>query len=146
LPASFAAKSRSCGKPQDAEVEAEIRERVTQVLQSVNSRTVVRERRRDRRYAYPYPLHLTPLDDRDQPAGPAIVVLGKHLSEGGIDFYHDAPLPYRRVLISLENRGQQQVDLLLQLTWCRFTRHGWYENGGRFVKAMSASRAAGRTA
>jgi hypothetical protein len=118
--------------------EVRIRERVTQILHAVNSNTVLRERRRDRRFAFPYPIRLTPVDERGLAAGPSIVVLGKHLSEGGLDFYHHSPLPYRRVVVSLEWRGQPGTHLLLQLTWCRFTQHGWYENGGRFLRPVES--------
>jgi hypothetical protein len=25
---------------------------------------------------------------------------------------------------------------MMDLTWCRFGRHGWYENGGRFLQIL----------
>ena len=28
------------------------------------------------------------------------------------------------------------IGLLLELTWCRFTRHGRYDNGGRFLAVV----------
>jgi hypothetical protein len=120
--------------------EQQIRECVTRALGGANSKTVVRERRRDRRYPYPHPVYLTPLDEHDAPAGSTIVVLGKHLSERGLDFYYDEPIPSRRVLVSLEVPGGRQVSLVMVLTWCRFARHGWYENGGRFLKAAPAMK------
>jgi hypothetical protein len=92
------------------------------------------ERRREQRHPYPYPVLLTPLDGDDVPLeGEPIVVVGKHLSESGLDFYCHQPLPYRRVIASLECGRDEWVGLLLDLKWCRFTRFGWYENGGRFL-------------
>jgi hypothetical protein len=50
------------------------------------------ERRSEPRFAYPYPFHLTPLS----PSGVILVdgtlsVIGRHLSENGLDFYHREP-------------------------------------------------------
>ena len=68
--------------------------------------------------------------------GETIVVLGKHLSERGLDFYYEAPLPHRRVIASWEGRDGIWLALLLDLRWCRSTKHGWYENGGRFLQVV----------
>lgn len=119
-----------------SELEERLQDAVTQVLHGLNSKTILRERRRDKRFAFPRPIHLTPVDDTDRPVGETIVVLGKHLSEGGLDFYHEAPLPYRRAVASIETGAGQWVSLSMVLTWCRFTRHGWYENGGRFLEVV----------
>jgi hypothetical protein len=27
--------------------------------------------------------------------------------------------------------------LLVDLAWCRYTRYGWYESGGKFLKVVS---------
>jgi hypothetical protein len=94
------------------------------------------ERRRDRRYPFPYPIRLTPVgDDGVTPIGEEIVVLGKHLTEHGLDFYYREPLAQRWVLATFECGSLGDVTLLLELTWCRFGRHGYYENGGRFLVA-----------
>jgi hypothetical protein len=94
------------------------------------------ERRREKRYPYPYPLHLTPLDADGFPdAERTFVVIGKHLSERGIDFYCSRPLPERRVVASLDS-ASGWVGLVLELAWCRFNRHGWYDNGGRFLAVV----------
>jgi hypothetical protein len=98
------------------------------------------ERRREQRYPFPYPIRLTPVtaDGNISPAE-SIVVLGKHLSEHGVDFYYNEPLPYRRVIASFERGGQEVLHLMMDLTWCRFGRHGWYENGGRFLQLLTSS-------
>lgn len=93
------------------------------------------ERRREQRHPYPYPIYLTPVArDGVTPAAETIIVVGKHLSECGLDFYCHQPLPYRRVIASLECGPDAWTGLLLELTWCRFTRFGWYDNGGRFLR------------
>jgi hypothetical protein len=101
------------------------------------------ERRREPRLPYPYPIYLTPIN----PSGLALVdetliVIGKHLSEHGVDFYHREAIPHRRVIASLDAGDLGWVGLLLELTWCRFTRHGWYDNGGRFLAVVDSPLAA----
>ncbi len=95
------------------------------------------ERRRDIRYPFPYLVHLAPVgDDGTTPEGETIVVVGKHLSEGGLSFYHPKPLPHRRMIVSLQALGGQWIGFLIDLKWCRFTKRGWYESGGRFLDSV----------
>jgi hypothetical protein len=102
-------------------------------LSAVNTAPDV-DRRRQRRNPYPYPLYLTPLNGDGQPnVEESFVVFGKHLSPHGVDFYCHRPVSEQRVIASLDCGAEGFVGLVLQLTWCRFGRHGWYDNGGRFV-------------
>ncbi|HZN37044.1 MAG TPA: hypothetical protein VFB80_24605 [Pirellulaceae bacterium] len=92
------------------------------------------ERRREARSPYPYPIHLTPYDHHGEPdPRRTFVVIGKHLSHHGLDFYCRQALPDKRVVASLDCGKNGWIGLVLELTWCRFGRHGWYDNGGRFV-------------
>ena len=117
--------------------EGEVRDQVWALLAALYSRTSGAERRRDSRYPYPYLAHLTPVgEDGVTPQGEPVVVVGKHLSERGFGFYHREPLPYRRMILSLETAGGARLGFLILLSWCRFTRHGWYESGGRFLQAV----------
>jgi hypothetical protein len=103
-------------------------------LGAVESCRRAMERRRDARYPYPYPIHLTPLDSFGNPdVDRTFVVIGKHLSSQGVDFYCSQPLPQRRLIASLDCGREGWVGLVVDLTWCRFSRHGWYDNGGRFI-------------
>ena len=34
----------------------------------------------------------------------------------------------------LETAGGARLAFLIDLTWCRFKRQGWYESGGRFLQ------------
>lgn len=117
--------------------DGEITSAVRSLLGTHVSRTGP-ERRREHRFPYPYPIRLTPVTT-DGSVSPAesIVVLGKHMTEHGVDFYYNEPLPYRRVIASFERGGQEVVHILMDLTWCRFGRHGWYENGGRFLQLLA---------
>lgn len=92
------------------------------------------ERRRETRHPFPYPVHLTPVDPQGRPLlAEAFTVLGKHLSRHGVDFYHREPLAWQRVIVSLPSGDNRWVAFLMELTWCRFGQHGWYDNGGRFL-------------
>src|SRR5690348_5339298 len=90
------------------------------------------ERRTETRHPYPYPIHMTPLDRDGKPLlADTFVVVGKHLSNHGADFYFAQPLEWSRVVASFPLRDGKWLGLIMELTWCRFSRHGWYDNGGR---------------
>ncbi|MCU0958725.1 MAG: hypothetical protein MUF48_01350, partial [Pirellulaceae bacterium] len=84
------------------------------ILQKYRRRPQGSDRRCDRREPFPYPIDIIPVaaDGRVLHAE-AIVVLGKHLSERGLDFYYQAPLPYRRVVASWECPDGDRPALLL---------------------------------
>src|SRR4051794_28054398 len=57
------------------------------------------ERRREARFPYPYPIHMTPYGQNGLPdAERSFVVIGKHLAPHGLDFYYGQPLAHRRVV------------------------------------------------
>ena len=117
--------------------DQQVQERVQEILQQHRHRPSGCDRRGDRREPFPYPIYVTPVaDDGSVLKDETIVVLGKHLSERGLDFYYEAPLPHRRVIASWESRDGSWLALLLDLRWCRSTKHGWYENGGRFLQVV----------
>ena len=114
----------------------EIRTQVWGLLTTLYPRNDLMERRRDSRYPFPCLVHLTPVgSDGITPEGETVVVVGKHLSESGFGFYHKTPLPHRRMIASLESGKGRWVAFLIDLKWCRFTKDGWYESGGRFLQA-----------
>lgn len=97
--------------------------------------TVARERRHDVRVAIPVLLRLTPLDGNRQPIGcQAAIVMGKNISRRGLSFYHEGPMPHRRALIELAHPELGQFSAEIDINWCRFTRPGWYESGGRLLR------------
>lgn len=123
------------------ETNDEIRAQVWGLLTTLYPRNDLSERRRDNRYPFPCLIHLTPVGpDGVTPIGKTIVVVGKHLSERGFGFYHQTPLPYRRMIASLESKSGHWFAFLIDLNWCRFTKDGWYESGGRFLQTALAPR------
>src|SRR5262245_3831637 len=110
---------------------------IESALAAIEPVPVLMERRRETRYPYPYPIHLTPFDAEGQPnVDRTFVVIGKHLAPHGIDFYCHAPIADRRVIASLDCGAEGWTGMVLELGWCRFNRHGWYDNGGRFIGAV----------
>jgi hypothetical protein len=123
--------------------DQQIRQRVQRILRQHRWQWDERDRREDRREPFPYPIYVTPVSEGGIPlTDETIVVLGKHLSERGLDFYYEAPLPHRRVIVSWESSDGTWLALLLDLRWCRSTKYGWYENGGRFLQAVPSPLAA----
>jgi hypothetical protein len=122
-----------------AEHESHVRESVHKVMAATQPGSPRSERRREKRHPFPYPVYLTPVGrDGVTPVGETTVVLGKHLSDLGFDFYHRDPLPHRRAILSFEGGGGTWIGLLIDLSWCRFGRHGWYDNGGRFLGVVAS--------
>ena len=110
-------------------------QRIRTLLGSLPTPNRSGERRREPRFPFPYLIRLTPVDvDGWTPLPTSLVVVGKHISEHGIGFFHPTPLPYRRVVATLSTGDRwTTVNVLVDLTWCRFTREGWYDGGGRFL-------------
>jgi len=119
------------------DADGEVRMAVWGLLSTLYPRRELAERRRETRYPFPYLIHLTPVaEDGCTPQGETVVVVGKHLSERGLGFYHPKPLPHRRMIASLEDPRGRWLAFLVDLNWCRFTRQGWYESGGRFLQSV----------
>jgi hypothetical protein len=109
-----------------------------QALVALLHPTVTLERRRDDRIDLPMLFRIQPLDDQRQPIqDSAMTVVGKNISRRGISFYHDRPLPYRRALISAVHPEFDGFHAEIDVSWCRFTKPGWYESGGRLIAAAS---------
>jgi hypothetical protein len=125
----------------------QVRELAGRLLATLAPADVAVERRRELRIPFPRLVYLTPVaDDRHASCGPAQVAAGKHLSRSGLGVYHPEPILQRLVVASFEpTDAQGWISLLLELRWCRFIRHGWYESGGRFVAPVPTPWAAIRT-
>ncbi len=116
--------------------EDDIRRQVMALMSALYTEREISEKRHENRIPFPYLIHLTPVaDDGITPQGKSIAVVGKHLSKRGLGFYHPKPLPYRRMIASLEYNGHW-LGFLVDLRWCRFTKQGWYESGGRFLQSI----------
>ncbi|MFI4875835.1 MAG: hypothetical protein ACIALR_10875 [Blastopirellula sp. JB062] len=122
------------------EHEAEVRVQVRSIIgaESKGKRLAYADRRRDQRYPYPSLIYLTPVNREGLPLiDQTVVVVGKTLTERGLDFYHQQPIPHRRVIVTMETATGYAASFLMDLTWCRFTKHGWYDNGGRFLNTIA---------
>lgn len=99
---------------------------------------IERERRHDDRIAIPVLFRLTPLDSNREPIeSQAAIVVGKNISRRGLSFFHEQPTPYRRAIIELAQPGLGSFAAEIDVNWCRFTRPGWYESGGRLIRLVS---------
>jgi hypothetical protein len=117
--------------------DAAIRAQVKQLLKTLTPPAPVIERRQDRRYPFPRLIRLTPVaDDGRTVVGESLVVVGNSLSERGIGFFHTHPLTQRKIIASFASTEGEEINLLVDLTWCRFMGQGWYESGGRFVQSL----------
>src|SRR4029079_3060982 len=99
---------------------------------------VERERRHDDRIAIPVLFRLTPFDANRQPLDQeASIVVGKNISRRGVSFYHEKPITHRRALIELADPSVGIFVAEIDVTWCRFTKPGWYESGGRLIRSAA---------
>lgn len=126
-----------------AAAREDVRAAVLRIMTDIYPRTHSPERRRDQRYPYPQLITLRPVGiDGVTPLDEQLVVVGKHISESGLGFFHPHPLPHRRVVATMPTTTGATLALLLDVSWCRFTRHGWYESGGRFLQTVEVPEAA----
>jgi hypothetical protein len=120
--------------PQSDEI---IRQQVWGVLVGVYPQGNIVEKRQDQRFPYPHLLYLTPVGpDGLAPIDESVTVVGKTLSERGLGFFYQSPIAHRRMIASLETSEHLWAGFLIDITWCRFTRYGWYESGGRFIQSV----------
>lgn len=94
------------------------------------------DRRNRRRFPYPHLIRITPVGHNDRPAHTTLVASGRDISLFGVGFYLPAPLPHQRAILSFHRSLHAELSILTELDWCRFTRFGWYENGGRFLRVV----------
>ncbi len=131
----------------DATVTAEdkVRRQVWRLLAGFYPPGKWTERRREHRFPLPRLIYLTPVErDGITPLSQSLVVVGKDLSERGLGFFHPQPLAFRRMVASIETQGGDWVGFMIDINWCRFTQHGWYDSGGRFLHVMATEKGAPR--
>jgi hypothetical protein len=118
---------------------AEISRIVNQVAASWNRPSAVVEQRRWQRIPYDRPAILTPLDDQ---TGQALlfhkIVSGRDISPAGFSFTHIDPLACRRAIVTFAFEQQPWDAIVLRLSWCRFTRAGIYQSGGKFSNSIES--------
>ena len=109
---------------------AEISRLVGRLVSDTSRPSRPSERRAHQRHAYPHPIRLWPLDKQGRPTGEYIMVIGRNVSAGGLEFFHRDPLPHRRVIVSFDASDGRTHSLTVELLWCRFQQQYWYVNGG----------------
>jgi hypothetical protein len=135
LESPYVASPPSWAAPHNDEASAQVRK----LLAGMYPPGMLHERRREQRFPFPRLFQLTPVNGAGtRQMGSPLTAAGKHLSESGLSFFHPDPLPHRWVIASLELSESQRYGFLMDLDWCRFTRQGWYESGGRFLRAVSS--------
>lgn len=96
------------------------------------------DRRAASRTPIPFLFELAPLStEAPELLACKVVVVGREISDRGIGFYHQQPIPYRRGVLSLDTPAGDTIELEVDLLWCRFTSLGWYESGGRLTGVSS---------
>lgn len=119
------------------EVRTAFIQQIENLLGKVNP-AVLHERRQDERLPIPVLFRLTPLEPNGRPiADEVTTVVGKNISRRGISFFHERPLPHRRAQIELVQPGMGEFAAEVDVKWCRFLRPGWYESGGRLIRAVT---------
>jgi hypothetical protein len=118
--------------------ERALAEQVQELVGRLRPQVTV-ERRHEERVAVPLLFRLTPLTREGEPVhGDAIAIVGKDISRRGLSFFHEQPLTYRRAIVALEHPDFGRFAAEIDINWCRFTRPGWYESGGRLVRPIEA--------
>ncbi|MFO0913964.1 MAG: hypothetical protein U0795_13480 [Pirellulales bacterium] len=98
------------------------------------------ERRQSLRAPFPQVIQLIPIDRKDLTAADSVSLgIGRHISPCGLDFYHQDPLPSRRVVVVLDDPAGQPQFIVLDVSWSRFLKQGCYLSGGRFQEVVSLS-------
>ncbi len=114
-------------------------EEVTKLLERIRP-AVEHDRRASRRTPIPFLFELSAAPGEvPEELEQTLVVVGKDISERGIGFYHERPIPYRRGILTVDLPCDGPVQLEVDLLWCRFTSLGWYESGGRLLRVSSSS-------
>lgn len=98
--------------------------------------------RRWHRVPWRTPLLLTPWDDATgEPLASPVEVIGRDLSVSGTSFEHADPLHSRQVMLRSLDTSAELLAFVVTLRWCRFTRAGIYQSGGRFESVTLLPRA-----
>jgi hypothetical protein len=127
----------ACRENSATSAEDKVRQQVWGLLAGFHSANPWTERRSVQRFPLGRLVHLTPVGSEGiTPLGESIVVVGKDVSERGLGFFHLQPLPHRRMIAALETQTGDWLRFLIDISWCRFTHHGWYDSGGRFLQIV----------
>jgi hypothetical protein len=112
-------------------------------LKQALEQPVTYERRAFARIPLPLLLRITPLDETGQRLDhAAMTVVGKDISPRGLSFFHDRPMPHRRVEVTFDHPELGRFTMQVDVGWCQFTGSGWYVSGGRMLRTARGKPAA----
>jgi hypothetical protein len=104
---------------------------------SWHSPFVITEQRGSQRIDYQRRAILTFLDDHTSLAtGEHKIVSGRDISPSGFSFTHVGPLACRRAIVTFAFELKPCASVVLRLCWCRFTKAGIYQSGGKFLSTI----------
>lgn len=78
-------------------------------------------------------------DESIETNGDSQLVQGWDISQSGISFLHNEPLPSRVIAATFLRVNRTLETVLVRLQWCRFTRQLVYRSGGNFLKKLDSS-------
>ena len=118
--------------------DAAVTDYVSRILQLTRAPRRLVERRGSERTPFPHLIELTPIGDNDLVTiADPITVVGKHLAYRGLDFFHTEVLSFKRAIVTFDHSLGFEEHFVLNLSWCRFRRPGWYDSGGRFTHIVT---------
>lgn len=99
------------------------------------------EKREHARRPYPSVVSVTPLiDGTREPASETFSVIGRNLSNLGLDFFHDYLIPEKEAVIGLQSANESWAHFVMEIGWSRFVQGGWYISGGKFTEVIAWSQ------
>lgn len=110
-----------------------------QLLSESQRSQVAIERRNSERINFPFPVFLTPIQaDGSLDVDESFGVIGRQISDRGFDFYYHHPIADKEIIASFEYSPDRWLGMKIKLNWCRFGRHGFFENGGEFLEVVDS--------
>lgn len=117
--------------------EAVVSDFARRIVELTRAPRWISERRADDRVSFAHLIELTPIEDTSlRVTGEPVFVVGKQLAARGLDFFHTEVLPFKRAIVSFDSTIGLDEHFVLNLSWCRFLRPGWYDSGGRFTHVV----------
>jgi len=120
--------------------EAEVADFGSRIMELASPPRWISERRSGVRTPFPELIELTPIEDGAiRVKGEPVTVVGKQLASRGLDFFHTEVLTFKRAIVSFDAMLGLDEHFVINLSWCRFLRPGWYDSGGRFTHVVESA-------
>jgi len=110
---------------------------VETVVASWNAASPVVEKRRWHRIVLEMPIAIADFDiSSSRRSSDWKRARGCDLSWGGVSFQHVHLLSQRHAVVTFFPGKDALEPVVVRLTWCRFSRQGIYQSGGRFLRKV----------